>query len=132
YHHVPYHHDPHQSEVGFLNPNYATKVSIYHTRLVLLYSAKHQDEFAQSHQRFAKRNPDRAAAEDEATMAELAAATTKDPAAATRDAAPAATTELRAPLYTVDDTNAALALFHGIDYGTELQVAPGITATFVD
>src|SRR5438445_420037 len=28
--------------------------------------------------------------------------------------------------------HAALALVHGIDYGTELQVAPGITATFVD
>ena len=123
---------PHLAASGFRKAIYATKGSVDLTRLVLLDSAKLQEEFAQSHQRFAKRNPDRAAAEDEATMAELAAATTKDPAAATRDAAPAATTELRAPLYTVDDTNAALALFHGIDYGTELQVAPGITATFVD
>src|SRR5438552_608824 len=122
---------PHLAASGFRKPIYATKGSVDLTRLVLLDSAKLQEEFAQSHQRFAKRNPDRAAAEDEATMAELAAATTKDPAAATRDAAPAATTELRAPLYTVDDANAALALFHGIDYGTELQVAPGITATSV-
>src|SRR5256885_15433487 len=123
---------PHLSASGFKGPIYATKGSVDLTRLVLLDSAKLQEEFAQSHQRFAKRNPDRAAVEDEATMAELAAATTKDPAAATRDAAPAATTELRAPLYTVDDTNAALALFQGIDYGAELQVAPGITATFLD
>src|SRR5436309_12073218 len=123
---------PHLAASGFRKAIYATKGSVDLTRLVLLDSAKLQEEFAQSHQRFAKRNPDRAAAEDEATMAELAAATTKDPAAATRDAAPAATTELRAPLYTVDETNAALALFQGIEYGAELQVAPGITATYLD
>ena len=65
-------------------------------------------------------------------MAEIAAASKEDPAAATRDAAPSAITELRAPLYTVDDTNAALGLFRGIDYGAEVQVAPGITATYLD
>src|SRR5213596_4109218 len=65
-------------------------------------------------------------------MAELAAASKEDPAAATREAAPAAITALREPLYTVDDTNAALGLFRGIDYGTEMQVAPGITATYLD
>src|SRR5256885_2764174 len=123
---------PHVGASGFRKPIYATKGTVDLTRLVLLDSAKLQEEFAQSHQRFARRNPDRAAVEDEATMAELAAAAKQDPAAATRDAAPAATTELRAPLYTVDDTNAALALFQGIDYGAELQVAPGITATFLD
>jgi metallo-beta-lactamase family protein len=123
---------PHLGASGFRKQIYATQGTVDLTRLVLLDSAKLQEEFAQSHQRFAKRNPDRAAAEDEATMAELAAATKNDPAAATRDAAPAAITALRAPLYTVDDTNAALAHFQGGDYGTELQVAPGITATFFD
>src|SRR2546429_3885171 len=123
---------PHLSASGFKGPIYATKGSVDLTRLVLLDSAKLQEEFSQSHQRFAKRNPDRAAVEDEETMAELAAASKEDPAAATRDATPAAVTELRAPLYTVDDTNAALALFRGIDYGAEVQVAPGITATYLD
>src|SRR5438445_4536962 len=123
---------PHLAASGFRKPIYATKGSVDLTRLVLLDFAKLQEEFAQSHQRFARRNPDRAAAEDEATTAELAAATKEDPAAATRDASPAAITALRAPLYTVDDTNAALALFHGIDYGAELQVAPGIIATLLD
>src|SRR2546427_7902229 len=123
---------PHLSASGFRKPIYATTGTVDLTRLVLLDSAKLQEEFAQSHQRFAKRNPDRAAAEDEATTAELAAATKEDPAAATRDASPAAITALRAPLYTVDDTNAALALFHGIDYGAELQVTPGINATLLD
>jgi metallo-beta-lactamase family protein len=32
----------------------------------------------------------------------------------------------------VEDTNGALALFHGIDYGAEVEVAPGITATYLD
>src|SRR3989442_4019820 len=123
---------PHLSASGFRKPIYATKGSVDLTRLVLLDSAKLQEEFSQSHQRFAKKNPDRAAAEDEATMADLAAATKEDPAAATRNAAPAAITALREPLYTVDDTNTALALFKGIDYGAEVQVAPGITATYLD
>jgi metallo-beta-lactamase family protein len=123
---------PHLAASGFRRPIYATKGTVDLTRLVLLDSAKLQEEFAHGHQRFAERNPDRAAAEDEATTAELAAATKEDPAAATREAAPAAITALRAPLYTVDDTNAALGLFHGVDYGADVQVAPGITATFLD
>src|SRR5947207_1282438 len=123
---------PHLSASRFKGAIYATKGSVDLTRLVLLDSAKLQEEFSQSHQRFAKRNPDRAAVEDEETMAELAAASKEDPAAATREAAPAAVTALREPLYTVDDTNAALALFRGIDYGAEVQVAPGITATYLD
>src|SRR6266566_1777681 len=116
---------PHLAASGFGKPIYATKGTVDLTRLVLLDSAKLQERFAQ-------RNPDRAAVEDEETMAELAAAAKQDPAAATREAAPAAVTELRAPLYTVDDTNRALALFQGIDYGAEVQVAPGITATYLD
>jgi len=123
---------PHLAASGFRKPIYATKGSVDLTRLVLLDSAKLQEEFARGHQRFAERNPDRAAVEDEATTVELAAAANEDPAAATREASPAAITGLRAPLYTVDDTNAALALFQGIDYGAELQIAPGITATFLD
>ncbi len=123
---------PHLSASGFKSPIYATKGSVDLTRLVLLDSAKLQEEFAQSHQRFAKKNPDRAAVEDEETMAELAAATKEDPAAATRNAAPAAVTALREPLYTVDDTNVALGLFRGIDYGADVAVAPGITATYLD
>jgi metallo-beta-lactamase family protein len=123
---------PHLSASGFSKPIYATKGTVDLTRLVLLDSAKLQEEFSQSHQRFAKKNPDRAAVEDEETMAELAAATKEDPAAATRNAPPAAITALREPLYTVDETNVALGLFHGIDYGAEVQVAPGITATYLD
>src|ERR1700687_5457796 len=123
---------PHLAASGFRKPIYAVKGTVDLTRLVLLDSAKLQEEAAQSHQRFATRNPDRAAAEDEATTAELTAATKEDPAAATRQAPPAAVTALREPLYTVNDANLAIGLFHGIDYGAEVQVAPGITAMFLD
>ena len=123
---------PHLAASGFSKPIYATKGTVDLTRIVLLDSAKLQEEAGQSHQRFATRNPDRAAAEDAATTAELAAATHEDPAAATQAASPAAVTALRAPLYTVADTNAALPLFRGVDYGAEVQVAPGVTATFMD
>src|SRR5438876_3212324 len=79
---------PHLSASGFKGSIYATKGSVDLTRLVLLASAQLQEALSQSHQRFAKRNPDRAAVEDEETMAELAAASKEDPAAATRNAAP--------------------------------------------
>src|SRR5712664_3963141 len=58
---------PHLAASGFRKKIYATKGTVDLTRLVLLDSAKLQEEAAQSHQRFALRNPDRAAAEDEAT-----------------------------------------------------------------
>ncbi|HEX7472328.1 MAG TPA: MBL fold metallo-hydrolase [Candidatus Limnocylindrales bacterium] len=40
--------------------------------------------------------------------------------------------DLDEPLYVEGDARAALASFKGIDYGAELEVAPGIHATFVD
>ena len=40
--------------------------------------------------------------------------------------------DLDEPLYDERDARAALASFRGVDYGTEIDVAPGIHATFVD
>jgi metallo-beta-lactamase family protein len=40
--------------------------------------------------------------------------------------------DLDEPLYVERDARAALGSFRGIDYGAELEVAPGIHATFVD
>src|SRR5436309_16130318 len=76
---------PHLAASGFRKPIYATKGSVDLTRLVLLDSAKLQEEFAQRNQRFAKKNPYRAAVDDEETMVESAADSKEDPAAATRD-----------------------------------------------
>ncbi|MBI2773613.1 MAG: MBL fold metallo-hydrolase [Chloroflexi bacterium] len=123
---------PHLAGSGFRKPIYATKGTVDLTRIVLLDSAKLQEEAAESHQRFAARHAERAAAEDEETMAAFAAAAKEDPAAATRHASPGAMTGLREPLYTTADANAALALFRGVEYGAEVEIAPGIAATFLD
>ena len=123
---------PHVSALGFRGPVYATRGTVELTRLVLLDSAKLQEEFAAKHQRFAKKYPDRALVEDKAAAAELAAATDEDAEEATRNAAPEALTYLRQPLYTTPDATAALDRFKGIEYGAELEIAPGITATYLD
>jgi len=123
---------PHVSALGFSGPIYATRGTVELTRLVLLDSAKLQEEFAAKHQRFAKKYPDRALVEDRSAAAELAAATDEDAEVATREAAPEALTYLREPLYTTPDATAALDRFKGIEYGTEHQIAPGVTATYLD
>src|ERR1019366_954610 len=41
-------------------------------------------------------------------------------------------TDLDQPLYDAQDAQAALASFRGIDYDSEIEVAPGIHATYVD
>jgi metallo-beta-lactamase family protein len=123
---------PHLTALGFRGPVYATRGTVELTRLVLLDSAKLQEEFAARHQRFARKHPDRALIEDRSAAAELAAATDEDAEEATRDAAPEALTYLREPLYTTPDATAALDRFKGLEYGTEVEIAPGVTATYLD
>ena len=123
---------PHVSALGFKGPIYATPGTIELTRLVLLDSAKLQEEFAGSHQRFAKRHPDRAAREDQAAAAQIAAATDEDAEVATRTAPPEALTYLREPLYTTPNAMAAIAQCKGLEYGVETEIAPGVTATYLD
>ena len=123
---------PHVSALGFRGPVYATRGTVELTRLVLLDSAKLQEEFAAKHQRFAKKFPDRAAAEDKAAAAELATATDADAEAATRNAPPEALTYLREPLYSTANAMAALDQCKGLEYGAETEIAPGVTATYLD
>jgi metallo-beta-lactamase family protein len=40
--------------------------------------------------------------------------------------------DLDEPLYTADDAEAAIQQFDGIDYDTEIEVAPGVHATYLD
>src|SRR5436190_6061194 len=94
---------PHASALGFTGPVYATRGTVELTRLVLLDSAKLQEEFAAKHQPFARKHPDRAATEDRSAAAELAAATDEDAELATRSAPPEALTHLRQPLYRTPD-----------------------------
>src|SRR5258708_17127120 len=99
---------PHVAALGFKGPIYATRGTVELTRLVLLDSAKLQEEFAASHQRFAKRHPDRAAIEDKAAAADLAAATHEDAEQATPNAPPPAPTHLPPPLSTTTPPTSAL------------------------
>jgi metallo-beta-lactamase family protein len=55
-----------------------------------------------------------------------------DPERALVDQPPALDVDLDAPLYTERDARDALGSFKGIDYDAEIEVAPGIHATFVD
>jgi metallo-beta-lactamase family protein len=55
-----------------------------------------------------------------------------DPEAPLRAAPPAMTVDLDAPLYTEDDAAAVLARFKPVAYDHELEVAPGVHATFHD
>jgi metallo-beta-lactamase family protein len=123
---------PHVSALGFRGPVYATRGTVELARLVLLDSAKLQEEFAAKHQRFAKKYPDRAEIEDRAATAELAAEIDEDAEGAMRAAPPEARTYLREPLYTTANATAALSQCRGIDYGAETEIAPGVTATYLD
>ena len=55
-----------------------------------------------------------------------------DPEVALRAQPPHLETDPEQPLYTVEDADAAIALFRGVDYDQPVVVAPGITATYRD
>jgi metallo-beta-lactamase family protein len=64
---------PHIVAEGFNGPIYATKGTIELASLVLLDSGKLQEQFAQRHRRWASKNPDKAAREDQRDEAALLA-----------------------------------------------------------
>ena len=123
---------PHVTALGFRGRVYATRGTVELARLVLLDSAKLQEEFAAKHQRFKRKYPERAEVEDRAAALEIAAATDEDAEQATRDASPEALTYLREPLYTTADAAKAIDQCQGIEYDTETEIAPGVTATYLD
>jgi metallo-beta-lactamase family protein len=75
---------PHIVAQGFNGPIYATKGTIELASLVLLDSGKLQEQFAQRHRRWASKNPDKSAREDQRDEAELLA---QEQIAAQEDAA---------------------------------------------
>ncbi len=201
---------PHVVDRGFRGPIWATRGTVELAALVLLDSGKLQEEFAKRGERWERRHPDRAVAEDtqerqayEAAVdlaeqgselgigtsqaehvpttiqpvtgagaaegqrpgglpdrrvgpsdrrdparfgrrREDAALLVRDPADPQRPVAasdpeaalvaqPAVLdADLDEPLYTEKEAQAALEGFRGVDYETEIEVAPGIYALFVD
>ena len=137
---------------GFSGPIHCTAGTAELARLVMLDSGKLHEQFAKREARWEKRHPDRVEADDraeadayhaavslasegnaqpsEATV--MAVESASDPEVDLRAQPPAVDIDLDAPLYTQDDAEAVLPLFRPVDYGTELEVAPGVHATFLD
>ena len=137
---------PYVAARGYRAPIFATAGTVELAGLILLDSAKLQEEAARRDERFERKHPDRAAMESSAdeialrdATREAAAADDEESAAATRDVEaalraqpPVVETRIDEPLYTSRDAQTALGLFRAIRYDREIDVAPGIKATFLD
>jgi metallo-beta-lactamase family protein len=116
-------------KAGFAGPIHATPGTLDLTEIVLRDAAKLQ---AEAEARWSRHHPEAAAAAD---TAEEETAVEQDDAgmpARLRAADPEAMTMSRAALYGPADVDGTVRLFHPIDYETNLDVAPGITARFHD
>ena len=138
---------------GFSGPIHCTDGTAELARLVMLDSGKLHEQFAKREARWERRNPDRVEADDRAeaeayrevvslategdamTSEATAMATDReapDPEVALRGQPPTVEIDLDLPLYTKDDAEAVLPRFRTTAYDRELEVAPGVHATFLD
>lgn len=128
---------------GFRGRIWCTAATAELARLVLLDSAKLQEEFARRRARRERRDPARAAERerrDEEVFeeaVELAAEGAEspggpDPEELLREAGPIVELGLDEPLYTEDDTSATLPMLRQIPYGSEHEVAQGVHVTLLD
>jgi metallo-beta-lactamase family protein len=130
---------------GLRAPIFATAGTVELATLVLLDSAKLQQESAKREARLGRRHPDRAAREasrdrDALRLAEREAAAAddeetaeeRDPEVVLRGQLPEVVTAIDEPLYDEADARAAIRLFRAVGYDSEIDVAPGIRATFLD
>jgi metallo-beta-lactamase family protein len=133
---------------GFKGPIYATAGTVELARLVLLDSGKLQQEFAKRQARFARRNPQKAAAEEREQQAAYEEAIDSanmvlddergetwmapNPEVALRYQPPAMDVELDEPLYDEDDAERAILQFKSVRYDTDVDVAPGVKAVYLD
>ena len=128
---------------GFRGAIVCTAATAELARLVLLDSAKLQEEFAKRAARHAKRDPDRAAhdaarnATEYSELLRLAAEGAEspggpDPEELLREAGPEVMLHLGDPLYTEDDVDLTLSMFQTVPYGMEREVAHGVHVTLAD
>jgi metallo-beta-lactamase family protein len=135
---------------GYRGPIHATAGTIELARLVLRDSGRLHEEFAKREDRWERRHPDEAVADDRREAEEYEAAlalsraegggehvpTTIEPDVdheeIVRAGPPELTPDLDAPLYTEDDAEAVEPAFRALEYGIEREVATGIHATLVD
>jgi metallo-beta-lactamase family protein len=137
---------------GFGGPIYLTSATAELVDIVLLDSGRLQEEFAKRHSRWERRHPTEAIAADAEHEAEYRAAVEEarraeaeghlptsiepdpgmNPEATLRAQPPELDVDLDEPLYTEDDAEAVASHFRDVRYGRELEVAPGVSATFED
>jgi metallo-beta-lactamase family protein len=128
---------------GFRGSIVCTAATAELTRLVLLDSAKLNEEFAKRAARRARRDPGRAAkeaarsAEDFDEALRLAAEGAEspggpDPEELLRAAGPEVILHLGEPLYTEDEVSLTLSMLRAIPYGMEHEVAHGVHVTLAD
>jgi metallo-beta-lactamase family protein len=115
---------------GFRGPIHATKGTVDIAEIVLRDSAKLQVEAAE---RWRRKHPEEAAAEGPAGASEEAAVEDdQDMPEKLRTARPEGSTQTRAALYDDGDVSTAMQQMRGVDYGDEVHVTDGVTATFHD
>jgi metallo-beta-lactamase family protein len=142
---------------GFRGPIHATPATIELATLVLLDSGRLHEEFAKREARWERRHPDAVEADDRKeadayqAAVELAAAGEhvetaiepasvassqpvwpRDPEADLRAQPPSLQIDLDVALYTAKDAERTLPHFRPVRYTEEIEVAPGVHATFVD
>ncbi len=128
---------------GFRGSILCTAATAELARLVLLDSAKLQEEFAKRAKRRDRRDPERAAdreAREEQLFdrdLDLALAGAEspggpDPEDLLREAPPEVVLDFDTPIYTEDDAGAVLPLLRHVPYGMEHEVAQGVHVTLLD
>ena len=128
---------------GFRGSIVCTAATAELARLVLLDSAKLQVEFAKRDARRDRRDPERAAADDEKAqdvfddLVQLAAEGAEapggpDPEELLRAAGPEVIVDLDGPLYTEDEVDLTLSLFRPIPYDQSYEAAQGVHVTLLD
>jgi len=120
---------------GLRAPIFATAGTVELASLVLLDSGKLQEEFARRDGRRGARRDHDATDDEEAAAAEHAthgSREIRDPERAVLAQIACADCTIDLPLYTAADAQSSLRLFRPIGYQTQIDVAPGVKATFYD
>jgi len=141
---------------GYAGPIFLTTATAELVELVLLDSGRLQEEFAERHSRWERRHPTEAIAAGKGEAAEFQAAVDEarraaeeghvptsiepdpptaaifDPEVELRQQPAQVEADLDKPLYTEADAKQVMPRFQSIRYGHPVEVAPGVSATFLD
>jgi metallo-beta-lactamase family protein len=117
-------------KAGYRGPVHATQATLDIAEIVWLDAAKLQQEAAE---RYRRKHPDEAAAEEGAGTEEAAVEETdEDLPKRLREAKPEGRTMTREPLYVESDVEQTMRQVKAARYETELNVTDGVTAIFHD